>query len=179
MQNDKVAYAFKLVDTLAVVLFSHRFSETVCREQLEQAIQPGLDQVNTRGFQRFQESAGESERDTIAIPELEAPSRRESQYPGLCEWLAVEILEQNLDRLIVRQVVAAEHMAVSRAMLQRYAPLPTGSLRRGTGVGCERVDGFAVHDGRPVAGQPVGPVLVAGLQCLLDQQPAESGAVDE
>ena len=49
----------------------------------------------------------------------------------------------------------------------------------------ERVYGVAAagllagHGHRAIAGQPVGPVVVAGLQRLLDQQAAESRAIDE
>jgi hypothetical protein len=46
----------------------------------------------------------------------------------------------------------------------------------------ERVYGPGVFTGnghRPVARQPVRPVLVSGLQRLLDEQPAKPGTVDK
>src|SRR5690349_24156474 len=64
-------------------------------------------------------------------------------------------------------------------MLEWNAPLPAGFAGRRAGVR----NGVAVastgHGGRAIGGQPMAPVLVAGLQRFLDEQAAESGAIDE
>ena len=77
-------------------------------------------------------------------------------------------------------VAAAIDVAVAGAVLQRDAPLPARRARRRARVrrrAARRVShGTAM---RAVARQPVRPVLVAGLQRLLDQQAAKAGAIDE
>ena len=69
-------------------------------------------------------------------------------------------------------------MAVPGAVLQRNAPLPPRLSRGGPGVGRQRPGVLARHGQSPVAGQPVAPVLIAGLQRPLDQEPAKARAVD-
>src|SRR3954466_14787995 len=64
-------------------------------------------------------------------------------------------------------------------MLERDSPLPTRLARRGSS---QRVDGSgagARHGHRAVTRQPMAPVLVSGLQRLLDEEAAEARAVDE
>ena len=70
-------------------------------------------------------------------------------------------------------------MAVADAVLQRNAPLPPGLARRRPRIGVQLVSRAARHRDRPITGQPVRPVLESGVQGPLDQQSAESGAVDE
>src|SRR3569833_3788345 len=74
---------------------------------------------------------------------------------------------------------AAIDMAVAGAVLQRNAPLPSGFARRDLGIGLRRSVTFAWYGEGAVAGQPVGPVLVAGLQRAFAQQAAKAAAVDE
>jgi hypothetical protein len=93
--------------------------------------------------------------------------------------LAVQVRQQGRGGFVVADVPARIHVAVAGAVLQRNAPLPAGRARGGARIGRDRVHAFAGHGQRAVARQPVRPVLVAGLQGLLDQQPAEARAVDE
>src|SRR5437879_7954158 len=69
--------------------------------------------------------------------------------------------------------------AVTQPVVQRNTRLPRRCVSRGTGewIGSARI--AARHRDRPVARQPVRPVIVAGAERLLDEQPAKSGAVDE
>ena len=64
-------------------------------------------------------------------------------------------------------------------MLERDAPLPARAARGRAGEGIGLAGERAGHRDRAVAGQPVLPVLVAGAERLLDQQPAKARAVDE
>ena len=64
-------------------------------------------------------------------------------------------------------------------MLQRNAPAPAGLVGNRARVRNCRAHRFGLHGHRAVAGQPLVPVLVAGLEGLLDEQPAKAGAVDE
>ena len=135
--------------------------------------------MDAGGFQRFEKAAGEPQRDAVLVPELLAPAGREAQEPRLRQRLAVQVGQQRGRRLIVADEAAAIDIAVADAMLQRNAPLPAGLARRGARVGRQGAGALAGHRHRPIAGQPMGPVLVSGLQRLLDQQPAKARTVDE
>src|SRR3954452_13924277 len=70
-------------------------------------------------------------------------------------------------------------MPVAHPVLERDPPLPAARMR---GRARERIEPFAMaarRGDRAVARQPVSPVLVTGLERLLDEQAAESRAVDE
>ena len=69
-------------------------------------------------------------------------------------------------------------MAVASAVLQRDAPLPPRLSRGGAGVRRQQARILTGNRQRPVAGQPMAPVLIAGLQRALDQEPAKARAVD-
>src|SRR5262249_34407080 len=45
--------------------------------------------------------------------------------------------------------------------------------------GPRRLDRSGLHRQPAIGRQPLAPVLIAGLERLLDQQPAEAGAIDE
>ena len=71
-------------------------------------------------------------------------------------------------------------VAVAGAVLQRDAPLPAGAGARSSAcTACSSRRAIAGHRDRAVAGQPVRPVVVAGLQRAFDQQAAKARAVDE
>ena len=98
---------------------------------------------------------------------------------GSARGWAVEIRQQRGGRLVIADVPAAVDIAIANAMLQRNAPLPT---RCACGGACERRElagALARHCHGAIARKPVRPVLVAGLQRLLDQQAAKARAVDE
>src|SRR4051812_46171064 len=70
-------------------------------------------------------------------------------------------------------------MAVAHPVLQRNAPLPPALMggRAREWVWVARV--AARRGDGAIARKPLRPVLVSGLERLLDQQPAKAGAVDE
>src|SRR5439155_21437394 len=68
---------------------------------------------------------------------------------------------------------------VTGAVLQRDAPLPARLTRGRPGVRSQRIGPRARHGHRPVARQPVAPVLVTRFQSLFDEECAEAGTVDE
>ncbi len=63
-------------------------------------------------------------------------------------------------------------------MLQGDAELPARLVCRGPGVGRQRLGVGARDRDGAVTGKPPGPVVVAGLQGLFDEQAPESRAVD-
>ena len=68
---------------------------------------------------------------------------------------------------------------IADPVLQRDTPAPASIMSNRAGIGNGRPGGFCLHGQRAVGVQPMGPVLIAGLQGLLDQQSAKPGAVDE
>ena len=138
-----------------------------------------LDQVDAGRFQRLEEAGGKTERDAVAVPHLAPLAARETEPVGVRELLAVEVGEQQLLGRLVVDMLARIDEAVAGAVLERNAPLPSRLARRRPRIGSERIGARAGHRHRPVAGQPVAPVLVTGLQRLLDQQSAKARAVDE
>ena len=145
---------------------------------IQQVVHAAHDQVDAGGFERFEESRGQSQRDAVAIPEQLAPAGDKAQEARVGQRLLAHRAHQVVERLGVAQVGAAVDVAVADAMLQRDAPLPAGGPRRGQRVGRARAGELRRHRYRPVARQHVAPVQIAGLQGLLDQQPAKAAAID-
>ena len=83
---------------------------------------------------------------------------------GIRQRLALEPRQQLGRGLVVADEIAAVDVAVAHAVLQRNAPLPAGLARRGARIGRERAGVLAGHGHGAVAGQPVGPFVVAGLE---------------
>src|SRR5690606_10662842 len=80
-------------------------------------------------LERLHETARQAERHAVLVPELLAVSGRETKESRLGERLAVQIREQRRGGLVVADELAAVHVAVADAMLQRNAPLPSGAAR--------------------------------------------------
>src|SRR3546814_19893117 len=83
-------------------------------------------------------------------------------------------------RLLFRsQMRARIDIAVAGAVLERDAPLPPrlarGCTREGRGIALA----FARHRDRAVAGEPVVPFGIAGVERAFDEQAAHARAVDE
>src|SRR6185436_6299528 len=138
-----------------------------------------LYEMNTGGLQRLEESTGEADGDDILLPDLLAPAGDETQRPRLRLRGPIETAEQQARRRVVTEEFAAIHVTVAGAVLQGNAPLPAGLTRGGTGVWRGLRHAFAGHGHGAIAGQPATPVFVAGVQRLLDEQPAKTRAVDE
>src|SRR5580658_509869 len=100
---------------------------------------PGLDEEYGRGLERLEKAAGEPDGDDVLVPELVALARgKPDRLGGIGERLAVEVLQQHLEGLVVADEAAAVNVAVAGAMLQRNAPLPAAGAGRHTGVGRQR-----------------------------------------
>ncbi len=93
--------------------------------------------------------------------------------------VAFDLVQNLLDRLVIRQVAAAIHETVAHSRLQRDTPLPAGFPRDRTCVWNGWSHRFRLHRYGTVARQVVRPVVIARVQGLLDQQSAEAGAIDE
>src|SRR5689334_3180259 len=90
--------------------------------------------MDTRRFERLEESGREPECHTVSIPCLGPPSRREAQNARLSERRPFEIANERGRGFVVADETAAVHVSIAHAMLQRNAPLPAGAMRDGTRV---------------------------------------------
>ena len=104
---------------------------------------------------------------------------REPNVIGLCQHDTLDIAEQSIERPVALQIAAAPDDAVAGAMLERNAPLPSRIMRHRAGIRNRRSDAFGLHRDRAVVGQPVAPIVEAGMQRAFDQQRAKAGAVEE
>ena len=162
-----------------VAILQHRIHVPV-GQHLDQARDARLDEIDAGGFQRLEETAREARaRRNCAIHIFRRRPVVNRSTRGSASARAVEVGQQRGGGLVVADVRARIHVAVAGAVLQRDAPLPARGARRRARVRRRRAGLLAGHGHRAIAGQPVRPVLVAGLQRLLDQQAAESRAVDE
>ncbi len=124
--------------------------------------------------------ADKADGDHILVPEQPAPAGLEVQLVRGRERAALRGWPSRNSRgLIVGNEVAAIHVAVAHAMLQRNPPLPAGRARRGARQRHQRPACFAGNRHGAIARQPLAPVFVAGLELLLDEQAAKARAVDE
>ncbi len=156
-----------------------RLVELTVGKQPHEPDRRGLDEVQAGRFQRLQESRGKTDRDAIAVPHLAALAGRETQPVRVRQLLTVEVGQAAASRLIRRRCSGSNKRGRCRSGAAADAPLPTRLASGRPRQGDERLDPRARHRHRAVARQPVRPVLVSGLQRLLDQQAAEAGAVDE
>ena len=179
VQDDEVADAFVLKAALPVVLLNVHRVEALIREVVDESGNLRLHQMNGSRLQGFHETAGQTDRHHIAVPALLAQSRYELEAPWLGQRLAVQIGQQGRGRFVVADKLTAVDVAIANAVLQGNTPLPAGPVRRGAGVGQQLWRRFTGNGQRRVTLQPLGPVLVAGLQGLLDQETAKTRTVDE
>jgi len=180
MQDEKIPDALVLQGADTVVFGDHQRIEITIGKQRQQPADRGLNQVNAGRFQRLHEAGGKTDGDAVAIPRCTPASGDEAQRTRLAQRFAVEVREQGRGRLVVADVLAAIDVAVADPMLQRNAPLPAGRVRGRAGVGNQALAAdLAADRHRAVTGQPVLPVVVAGMQRLFDQQSAKTRAVDE
>src|SRR5580704_10795047 len=179
MQNDEISNLVVFVHLQLVVLIGIARIKGPVGKNGCQLSYAALNHVNGGRFEGFEEAAGQTERDTILVPEFLAPAGGESQEARLCRGFAVQIRQQRCRRLIVTDEAAAVDIAIADPVLQWNAPLPACLARRRSGEGCQRAGTLARYSHRSIAGQPVRPVLVSGLERLSDQQPAKAGTIDE
>ena len=179
MQDDEIANALELDVRLRVVPLAERCEVAAERKHLDEARYPDLDEVNARAFERLHEPAGESQCHDVLVPHLASATGHVADEARLGQRRTFQVGEQLGARLILRQVRTAEDKPVADPALQRYAPLPSGAARDRARVRQDAVGRRCLYCESAVGWQPVAPVLVPGLERLLDQQAAKSRAVDE
>ena len=179
MEHDEVAHALPLEIALAVEFVDRRLVGRAIGKQPNEPDRSGLDKVDAGRFQRLEEVRRQAERDAIAVPHLSPLAAREAKPVGLGQLLAVEVGEKQRLGAIVVDMLAGIDEAIAGAVLERNAPLPAGARARSSAY--REVSGRSARTARPSRGRRAasGPVLVAGLQRLLDQQSAKARAIDE
>src|SRR5690606_25247266 len=179
MQHEEITDAFELPGHGAIVWLDLDRGDVAIGEERHEVGEAALDQVDAGRLERLEESGRQPERETVLVPKLLAASCDEFDDARLGAWGAIQIREQGRNRLIVADVLARIDIAVADAMLQRNAPLPAGFARGGTRVRRELTAALTRYRHGAVAWQPMAPIFVTRLECLLDQQAAKAGAVDE
>src|SRR4029079_11645178 len=103
----------------------------------------------------------------------------EAELVRIGQLLAVKVREQDLLGRVIVNIFARIDMAVPGPMLQRDSPLPAGITGRCSRVRRQWRDPSARDGHCAIARKPMRPILITGLQGLLDEQPAEARAIDE
>src|SRR5688500_4022052 len=130
-------------------------------------------------FQGLEKPGREAHGKAVLDPPLAALAGGEAQDLRVGQRVAVQSFEQLPRRFAFGDVRVAENIAVARSVLQRNAPLPAGFARGRTGEGRRFFDSFARDGRRAIVREPMAPIVEAGCERTLDQQPAEARAVDE
>ena len=102
-------------------------------------------------FKRLHESAGQADRDAVAMPLLLPGAGAEAQEIGLGQDFPGNVAEQPLERRIPLQTATAIDNPVADSVLQRNPPLPTGVVRHGARIGHRRPNAFGLQCNRRIA----------------------------
>ena len=141
------------------------------REQREQPVDAGLDQVDAGRFQRLEETRRQTDRDDVLLPGLRAavPARSE---PGAGRPAASpsRLASKVCGSFVVADQVGRIDVAVADPVLQRDAPLPAGRARRAARIRRDGRHALARDGKRAIAEQPLVPMFIADAQCVADQQ---------
>jgi hypothetical protein len=179
VEDDEIADVLEHVLHLAVIFVALDRVEALVGEECDELRDARLDEVDAGRFQWLDETRGEAHRDDVGVPGELAAAGGEGEAAGLGERLALEVRLEGGERLVVVHELARIDDAVAHPALERDPPLPALGVGGGAGERVRRtLVGGREGDGA-VGGEPVGPVLVAGLEGALDQQAAKARAVDE
>src|SRR6185436_9606267 len=96
VQHDEVANVLDLLPGLLVVFVDVRLADARAREHLHEARDAALNKVNARGFEWFDEAAGQADGDAILRPALEALAGPELDHARLGEHLALDVAHELL-----------------------------------------------------------------------------------
>ena len=179
VQHEEIADALVFAGEDAVVALGVGGRAGPVGQQRQEHGQTAMHQMQPGRFQRFEKAGGQPQRQAVAAPHPAAASGDEAQRARRADRRAVQPRHQLRLRRVVVDEAAAIDIAVADAVLQRDAPLPARLAPDGQGVRRRRRVAGALHGDGAVAGQPARPVLIAGLQRLLDQQAAKAAAIYE
>src|SRR5207248_2908547 len=94
VQDDEIAHVLVLGRGRLVELRAPVVAVAVVREQQNQALNVGLNQVDGRGFERLQEAARQAEANHVVAPELASTAGDEADGAGVGEGPRIEIRHQ-------------------------------------------------------------------------------------
>src|SRR4029077_14411820 len=104
MQDQKVADALALERRLLVVTLDKHRTEAAVRHQVDEPRDTGLDHVDAGRLEWLHETARESHRHAVAIPELPAHAGGKPEFPRLGQRTPVEIAHQDVRYRVVLDV---------------------------------------------------------------------------
>ena len=94
VQDDEIAHVLVLGRGRLVELRAPVVAVAVVREQQNQALNVGLNQVDRRGFERLQEAARQAEANHVVAPELASTAGDEADGAGVGEGPRIETRHQ-------------------------------------------------------------------------------------
>ena len=101
VQDDEVSYPTVLVRHIAVIGITRDSGEAAVGKEREESRDANLYQMDTRGLERLNESAGQPEGHTVPFPELVAVPGLEFQDAGLGERCRVELGQEASARGVI------------------------------------------------------------------------------
>ena len=117
VQNDEIANALEFVADFSVVRIDVRLREPQIRKMLEQLVNAAHHEMNTRRFQGFDETRGETERHAIAVPEQLASAGHEAQQARFGARFQARLCREIRECRAVLDVMAGIHVAIADAVL--------------------------------------------------------------
>ena len=135
MQQQEIADVRVFAFDIAVVAVDQHRVEAAIGEQVEQAIEPGVDEMDAGGFERLEKPRRQAEREAIADPHAFAQPRGKTQHARIGNRRTAQTLAQFFGRVVIPDEVAAIDEAIARPVLERNTPLPPRRSRGGHRVG--------------------------------------------
>ncbi len=117
MQDQEITHATKFAVDLIVITAHFRVEVGFAWKKREEASDCGLNQVNAGGFQRFHETAGQTDCQTVLVPGQFAFAGNKAQGSGFRLWFADEVVQQCLASCFVANKFIAVNNAIAGAVL--------------------------------------------------------------
>ena len=91
VRDDEVAHVLEFEPRLPIIFVDVGRGETGRREQRQQLVDAGLDQMDAGRFQRLEEAGRRPDRNDVLLPRLQAPARPEADRPRIGQRFTVEV----------------------------------------------------------------------------------------
>src|ERR1700722_8751346 len=179
MQDDEITNFFIVRQHAAVVFPSQCGVAVAVWKVAQEKIHSARNHVYRCRLQRFDESGGKTDRQTIVFPKLSPVPCGEWDDSGIVEGNAAEAAHQRRFRSRIAAEMTRIHIALRHAILQGYLPAPARRLGRGASKGGQRFLAARLGNDGAVAWQIFRPIHGTDRQRLANQKPLETRAVDE
>ena len=183
MQGEEVADAVDPLGDHPVVARDHLLVDGGAREMADQLLDPVLDKEDPRRLERLDEAARQADRKAVLHPRVPAAAGPDLDVVGPHTLGGgSEIVAEFELRLLLEVKALRVDIPCTDPSVERDVPRPAVVHGGGGRVGLDAVGLDVAGDlqgDRAVAEERVGEGDEGLLERLVDQQPAETGAVDE